>query len=36
VEVIGEGRHERVVVTWDKFKAHVNAKAAAAGVAPLA
>ena len=31
--VIGEGRHERVVVVWDKFNQRVAQKAAAAGVA---
>jgi fluoroacetyl-CoA thioesterase len=33
VELIGEGRHERAVVVWDKFNARVAEKAAAAGVA---
>lgn len=33
VDPIGEGRHERVVVAWDKFNARVAAKAAGAGVA---
>jgi fluoroacetyl-CoA thioesterase len=28
VDLIGEGRHERFVVTWDKFNAKVAAKAA--------
>ncbi len=28
VDVIGEGRHERFVVAWDKFNARVAAKAA--------
>jgi fluoroacetyl-CoA thioesterase len=28
IDVIGEGRHERFVVAWDKFNAHVAAKAA--------
>ena len=27
VDVIGEGRHERAVVTWDKFNARVADKA---------
>jgi fluoroacetyl-CoA thioesterase len=33
VDLIGEGRHERIVVAWDKFNAKVaeKAKAAAAG-----
>jgi fluoroacetyl-CoA thioesterase len=28
IDLIGEGRHERFVVAWDKFNAHVAAKAA--------
>jgi len=28
VDLIGEGRHERFVVNWDKFNARVAAKAA--------
>jgi fluoroacetyl-CoA thioesterase len=28
IDVIGEGRHERYVVAWDKFNARVAAKAA--------
>ncbi|RAI44777.1 thioesterase family protein [Rhodoplanes roseus] len=32
VDPIGEGRHERVVVAWDKFNARVGDKAARAGV----
>ena len=37
VELIGEGRHERFVVMWDKFNARVAAKAAqAAKVAQVA
>jgi fluoroacetyl-CoA thioesterase len=28
VDLIGDGRHERFVVTWDKFNAKVAAKAA--------
>ena len=31
VDLIGEGRHERFVVAWDKFNARVAAKAAKAG-----
>jgi len=27
VDLIGEGRHERVVVAWDKFNARVAQKA---------
>jgi fluoroacetyl-CoA thioesterase len=30
VDLIGEGRHERVVVVWDKFKARVAQKSKAA------
>jgi fluoroacetyl-CoA thioesterase len=33
VDVIGEGRHERHVVAWDKFNARVASKATKAGVA---
>lgn len=33
VDVIGEGRHERYAVMWDKFTARVSEKAAKAGVA---
>ncbi|MBN9580800.1 MAG: thioesterase family protein [Afipia sp.] len=32
VDVIGEGRHERYAVMWDKFNARVASKAANAGV----
>jgi fluoroacetyl-CoA thioesterase len=32
VDLIGEGRHERFVITWDKFNARVLEKAKAAGV----
>ena len=32
VDLIGEGRHERYVVPWDKFNARVLDKAKAAGV----
>ncbi len=31
IDLIGEGRHERFVVMWDKFNARVAAKAAKAG-----
>jgi fluoroacetyl-CoA thioesterase len=31
-DLIGEGRHERAVVAWDKFNAKVRNKALAAGV----
>ena len=33
IDVIGEGRHERAVVAWDKFNARVADKAKAAQVA---
>ena len=33
VDLIGEGRHERAVVVWNKFNARVAEKAMAAGVA---
>ena len=33
LDPIGEGRHERFVVVWDKFNARVADKAAKAGVA---
>ena len=33
VDAIGEGRHERFVVPWDRFKARVTEKAQKAGVA---
>ena len=33
LDVIGEGRHERVVVAWDRFRARVAEKAQKAGVA---
>lgn len=35
VEPIGEGTHQRMVVPWGRFKARINGKAAAAGVAGL-
>lgn len=35
IEPIGEGVHQRMVVPWARFKARVNGKAAAAGVAGL-
>jgi fluoroacetyl-CoA thioesterase len=31
IDLIGEGRHERFVVMWDKFNARLAAKAAQAG-----
>jgi fluoroacetyl-CoA thioesterase len=36
MDLIGEGRHERFVVAWDKFNARVAAKAKAANVAQVA
>jgi len=33
VDLIGEGKHERYIVPWDKFNARVAEKAAKAGVA---
>jgi fluoroacetyl-CoA thioesterase len=33
VDLIGEGRHQRAVVGWDKFKARVAEKGRVAGVA---
>lgn len=36
VEVIGKGRHERMVVPWARFVARVNDKARHAGVDPIA
>jgi fluoroacetyl-CoA thioesterase len=33
LDLIGEGRHDRFVVAWDKFNARVADKAAKAGVA---
>lgn len=36
VEVIGKGRHERMVVPWARFVGRVNEKARQAGVAPIA
>ncbi|MDX2257627.1 MAG: thioesterase family protein [Hyphomicrobiaceae bacterium] len=35
IDTIGEGTHQRMVVPWDRFRAKVNQKAHAAGVAPL-
>ena len=35
VEVIGEGRHERMIVPWARFVARVNEKAKLARVAPI-
>lgn len=36
VEVIGKGRHERMVVPWARFVGRVNEKAARAGVDAIA
>lgn len=35
VETIGAGRHERMVVPWNRFVARVDGKAAQAGVSPI-
>lgn len=35
IDTIGEGRHERMVVPWDRFVSRVNQKAKVAGVAPI-
>jgi fluoroacetyl-CoA thioesterase len=35
IEVIGEGRHERMIVPWARFIARVNEKAKLARVAPI-
>jgi fluoroacetyl-CoA thioesterase len=35
IDLISEGRHERMVVAWDRFVARVNDKARLAGVAPI-
>ena len=36
VEVIGKGRHERMVVPWARFVSRVNDKARGAGAEPIA
>lgn len=36
VEIIGKGRHERMVVPWARFVQRVNDKAQHVGVAPIA
>lgn len=36
VEIIGRGRHERMVVPWARFVGRVNDKARGAGVDPIA
>jgi fluoroacetyl-CoA thioesterase len=35
IELIGEGRHERMIVPWARFVARVNEKAKIARVAPI-
>ncbi len=35
IDVIGEGRHERMIVPWARFIARVNEKAKLARVAPI-
>lgn len=35
IEKIGEGKHERMIVSWERFTAKVNAKAKAARQAPI-
>lgn len=35
VELIGEGRHERAVVAWERFVGRVNEKATRAHAAPI-
>ncbi len=35
VELIGQGRHERMVVPWERFEAKVNEKAKQAGLPPM-
>jgi fluoroacetyl-CoA thioesterase len=32
IDMIGKGRHERIIVPWDRFEAQVNAKAKRAQV----
>jgi fluoroacetyl-CoA thioesterase len=36
IELIGEGRHERMIIPWSRFVARVNEKAKVARVAPIA
>lgn len=36
VEIIGQGRHERMIVPWDRFVSRVNQKAKVADVEPIA
>ena len=35
VEVIGAGKHERMIVPWERFVGRVNEKAKRAGAAPI-
>lgn len=35
IDLIGEGRHERMIVNWDKFISRVNDKAKAARLTPI-
>lgn len=35
IDLIGQGRHERMVVPWDRFEAKVNDKAKQAGLPPV-
>ena len=35
IEKIGEGKHERMIVPWERFVANVNEKAKLARVAPI-
>lgn len=35
LDLIGQGRHERMVVPWDRFESKVNEKAAKAGLPPV-
>jgi fluoroacetyl-CoA thioesterase len=35
IDLIGEGRHERIVISWEKFVHRVNEKAKRARVAPI-
>lgn len=35
IDLIGEGRHDRIIVPWEKFVRRVNEKAKLARVAPI-
>jgi len=35
IDLIGEGEHQRMIVSWDKFEKRVNHKAKLARVAPI-